>query len=359
MIFGLGKIFDEITPIAKDVFSSFVAKGETDNLTWLTQTFANNEHTASEADSLANEVFSTVKNFNTNLRSIEQAARKRKTKEQWLKEFIENSDLTEQQKSEYLATANKALELGTRVMLSDTPMSANIVQEVNQLMEKDLSVENISLNRYERVPVAEQLGHQAALIGVNSMMIPDELANEQGEEILQQDLTEEPLGSKLDEGIKMAASAVLKIGHAAGKIPFLPKETPVKVITNVACVGVETFKNIGRVVTGKISTLQAIENVGRSAVAAIADICTTGLPAKVLAPIPVVGPALSIAVGGILTQCSPKVVQKKIHAGIKKVKEVASNVVTTIKNIKNGINKAFEEAKEIGSKVLNFVFSLF
>ena len=337
MPFNLGKIFDEVAPIAKEVFSSFVAKGETDNLTWLTQTFANNKHTASEAEAIANEVSSTVKNFSTNLRSIEQAVAKKKTKEQWLKEFIENSDLTEQQKSEYLATANKALELGTRVLLGDTPMSANIAKEINQLLEKDLSVENISLNRYERVPVAEQLGHQAALIGVNSM-------------------TEEPLGSALDEGLKMAASVVLKISHATGKIPFLPKETPVKVITNIACVGGESFKNIGQVMTGKISSLQAIDNVERAAVVAIADICTTGLPAKLLTPVPVVGPALSVVVGGVLTQYSSKIVQEKIHAGIKKAKEVVSDVVTTIKK---EINKTFEVSKELGSKALKFVFSLF
>ena len=350
MPFNLGKIFDEVAPIAKEVFFSFVAKGETDNLTWLTQTFAKNKHTASEAEALANEVSSTVKNFSTNLHSIEQAATNKKTKEQWLKEFIENSDLTEQQKSEYLATANKALELGTRVMLGDTPMSANIAKEINQLLEKDLSVENISLNRYERVPVAEQLGQQAALIGAQSMMIPDELLNEQGKEIFQQDLTEEPLGSALDEGLKMAASAVLKISHAAGKIPFLPKETPVKVITNIACVGVESFKNIGQVMTGKISSLQAIDNVERAAVAAIADICTTGLPAKLLTPVPVVGPALSVVVGGVLTQCSSKIVQEKIHEGIKKIKESVYTVVTTLKE---GINKIFEEAKERWSKALS------
>ena len=356
MAFNLGNIFDEILPIAKNVLSSFADKGETDNLTWLTQTFANNEHTAADADSLANEVFSTVKNFNTNLRSIEQAAKEHKTEEQYLKEFIENSNLTEQQKSEYLTTANKALELGTRIMLSDKPTSIDITQAVNQLMEQTSSNGTDSLNRYERIPVAEQLGLQASLIGANIAMLHDEMPSTQGEEILQQDLTEEPLGSPLDEGLKMAASAIVKIGHAAGKIPFLPKETPVKVITNIACVGVESFKNIGRVVTGKISPLQAVKNVGRAAVAAIADICTTGLPAKFLAPIPVVGPALSVVVGGVLTQCSPKVIQEKIHAGIDKVKEVASTVVETVKN---GINKAFEKVGNMAKKAFDFVFSLF
>ena len=162
------------------------------------------------------------------------------------------------------------------------------------------------------------------LMGANGTLL--DMPQVQSEEILPENFIEEERGSIIDEGLKMAATAALKIGHAAGKIPFLPKAMPIEAITNIACVGVESFKNIGRVVTGKISPLQAVENIGRATVSAIADFCTTGIPAKLLAPIPVVGPALSVFVGGFLMQCSPKVIEQKIYAGLDKVKTVAKSV---------------------------------
>ncbi|MBR1646541.1 MAG: hypothetical protein IJ685_07160 [Selenomonadaceae bacterium] len=359
MAFDFLDLFKTLAPTAKEIFKSFATKGETDNATWLSKVLTENEHTANEADSLTEEILSTVSRFNTNLRSIEQAAAARQSKEQWLKNFIENSNLTEQQKNEYLAQANLALGRGNQVMLNalQDPNTIDITETVNQLTEQNPpEVNGSKMNRYDRVYLDEQLALQADLIGSQGMMIPAEVSEMPGEEIFQQDLSEESTGSSLDEGLKLAATAVLKISHAAGKIPFLPKNMPVSAITNIACVGVESFKNIGRVVTGKISPLQAIENVGRASVAAIADFCTTGLPAKLLAPIPVVGPALSVAVGAVLTQCSSQDIQEKIHAGINTVKKVAAGVTKTVKK---GLATVVTKAKNFASKALNFLTSLF
>ena len=359
MAFDFLDLFKTFAPTAKEVFKSFATKGDTDNVTWLSKVLKENEHTANEADSLTEEIFSTVKRFNANLRSIEQAAAARQSKEQWLKNFIENSDLTEQQKNEYLAQANLALGRGNQVMLNalKAPTTIDITETVNQLTEQNPPEVNArSMNRYDRVYLDQQLALQADLIGSQGMMIPAEVSEMPSEEIFQQDLSEESTGSSLDEGLKMAATAALKISHAAGKIPFLPKAMPVSAITNIACVGVESFKNIGRVVTGKISPLQAIENVGRASVAAIADFCTTGLPAKLLAPIPVVGPALSVAVGAALTQCSPQAIQEKIYAGINTVKKVVNTVTDTVKN---GLANVVEKATSFASKAVNFLTSLF
>ena len=354
MAFDFLDLFKTFAPTAKEVFKSFATKGDTDNVTWLSKVLKENEHTANEADSLTEEIFSTVKRFNANLRSIEQAAAARQSKEQWLKNFIENSDLTEQQKNEYLAQANLALGRGNQVMLNalQNPTTVDITETVNQLTEQNLpEVNGGAMNRYDRVYLDQQLALQADLIGSQGMMIPAEVSEMPSEEIFQQDLSEESTGSSLDEGLKMAATAALKISHAAGKIPFLPKAMPVSAITNIACVGVESFKNIGRVVTGKISPLQAIENVGRASVAAIADFCTTGLPAKLLAPIPVVGPVLSVAVGGFLTQCLPEYIQQKIYAGIEKVKPVAQKIAATVGK---AVNTVTDTVKNAANAVLNF-----
>ena len=356
MAIEFGKIFDAIAPTAKEIFTSFAKKGATDNVTWLAQTFASDKNTAKDAASLTEEVYATIGRFSANMRNIEQAVAAGKTKEQWLKNFVEsNINLTPQQKGEYLAQANAALNFGNQVMSAtmQAPQMINITEEVNQLMQQDLPPvdPNAQWNRYTMAPVVNQIGQQAMLMGANGVMLP--MPQVPAEEILPQDVTEEQSGSTVDEGLKMAAAAAIKIGHAAGKIPFLPKAMPISAITNIACVGVESFKNIGRVVTGKISPLQAVENVGRAAVAAVADFCTTGLPAKLLAPIPVVGPALSVAVGGFLMQCSPEQIQQKIYAGIDKVKTVAKSVATTISNAVNTVTSTVTNAAKA---VVDFFF---
>ena len=358
MAFDFGKIFNDVAPIAKDIFTSFAQKGATDNVTWLAQTFAGNKYTSQEAASLTEEVYSTIGRFNANMRNIERACAAGKTKEQWLKNFIEgNPNLTTQQKGEYLEQANAALNLGNQVMAAtmDAPQMINITAEVNQLMKQDLPPvdPNAHWNRYTMTPVVNEVGQQAMLMGANGMMIPVDMAQFPAEEILPEGYLEEERGSIVDEGLKMAAAAAIKIGHAAGKIPFLPKKLPVSAITNIACVGVETFKNIGRVAMGKISPMQAVENVGRATVAAVADFCTTGIPAKLLAPIPVVGPALSIMVGGFLMQCSPEYIQQKIYAGIEKIKPVAKKIAATISN---AVNTVTNTVKNTAKAVVDFVF---
>lgn len=357
-MFDFGKLFGTAAPTAKEIFKSFAEKGATDNVTWLAQTFAGNKYTRSEAASLTEQVCATIGRFNANMRSIEQACAAGKTKEQWLKNFIEsNVNLTAQEKGEYLAQANAALNLGNQVMTAsmDAPQMINITREVNQLMQQDLPPvdPNAQWNRYTMTPVINQIGQQAMLMGANGAMLPLDTLQIQNEEILPENFVEEERGSVIDEGLKMAATAALKIGHAAGKIPFLPKSMPIGAITNIACVGVESFKNIGRVVTGKISPLQAVENIGRATVSAVADFCTTGIPAKLLAPIPVVGPALSLFVGGFLMQCSPQYIEQKIYSGLEKVKTVAKSVANTISNAVNSVTSTVKNAV---NAVIDFVF---
>lgn len=163
MAFDFTKIFSELAPIAKEVFKSFASKGTLDNVTWLAQTLAKNKDTAKEAAQLTQDIYDTVNRFSANMRAIEQA----KSKEQWLKNFIENSNLTEQQKSEYLSQAAMALSTGNQMMnvVMQSPMVADLNQVSAQLMEQDLPAGNASLNRYERAPLAEQVGQQAGPYG--------------------------------------------------------------------------------------------------------------------------------------------------------------------------------------------------
>ena len=358
MSFDFGSIFKSVSPIAKDIFSDFAQKGTVDNVTWLGRIFAENEHTAHEADSLTDEVYSTVQRFSENMRSVDKFCAEGKNKEAWLQNFINsNTDLTPEQKGEYLSQANAALTLGNHLMEESlkSPQTIDITAEVNQLMQQDLPPVEKSeqWNRYTMNPIVKQIGQQAELMGANGALIPYDVSQVPSEEIFQQDLTEVERDSVVDEGLKLAATAAIKIGHAAGKIPFLPKAMPISAITNIACVGVESFKNIGRLATGKISPLQAVENIGRASIAAVADFCTSGLPAKLLTPIPVVGPALSVMVGGFLTQVSSQRIKEKLYSGFEKIRPVATKIVETVSNAAKAV---VNTVKETAKSVWNFLF---
>ncbi len=321
------KIFSTVAPIARDILISYFAKGKVDNATWLTKILSSNKSTAADAVALAVEISSTIGRFSQNMRDIEKNCAAGKTKEQWLKSFVEkNVDLPPQEKGEYLSQVNAALNLGSQTLADNT----DLTQKVNQLNQQELPPTDpkAQWNKYTMTPNINKISKQAELMGAN--ISSADTPKIPSEDILKKDALESERGSVLDEGLKMAATAALKIAHDAGKLPFMPKTIPLSVITNVACFGVEAFKSIYQVSTGKITRLQAAENVGRAAVVAIADICASGLPAKLLMPIPAVGPALSFGVSTLLMSTSSEEIQQKIYAGIEALKPVAKQIATNI-----------------------------
>ena len=323
------KIFSTVAPIAKDILISYFAKGKVDNATWLTKILSSNKSTAADAVALAAEISSTIGRFSQNMRDVEKNCAAGKTKEQWLRSFIEkNVNLPPQEKGEYLAQVNAALNLGSQTLADKN--QTDLTQKVNQLEKQELPPTDpkAQWNKYTMTPNINKISKQAELMGANSSSA--DMPKVPSEDILKKDALESERGSVLDEGLKMVATAALKIAHDAGKLPFLPKALPVGVITNVACVGVEAFKSIYQVSTGKMTRLQAAENVGRAAVVAIADLCASGLPAKLLLPIPVVGPALSFGVSTLLMASSSETIQQKIYAGIEALTPVAKQIAANI-----------------------------
>ena len=347
------KIFNAVAPIAKDILISYMAKGKIDNATWLTQILSSNKSTASEAVTLATEICATISRFSANMRDVEKTCAAGKTKEQWLKNFVDkNVNLPPQQKGEYLSQVAAALNLGSQA-LSDK--NQDLTQKVDKLSQQELPPTDpkAQWNKYTTAPIVNKISKQAELMGANSSNIPADTSKVPSEDILKKDTVESERGSVLDEGVKMAMTAALKIAHDYGKLPFLPKFIPISVIANIACVGVESFKNIYQVSTGKITRLQAAENIGRASVVAIADICASGFPAKLLMPIPAIGPALSFTVSGLLMSTSSETIQQKIYAGIEAltpvVKQIAANILKS-----NAVNTVSNTVKNTVRAGVNF-----
>ena len=305
MSIDINAVLKEIAPIAKEIFTSYATKGKVDNATWLTQILASNKYTASEATVLANGIILTIGRFSANMNSINKTCAEGKTKEQWFKNFVEKSiNMPPQEKGEHLAQV-------------DATLSQSEVEKPAQW------------NKYTSAPVINDIAKQAETIGANGAAIKPDENVKPNEKILPEDFTEYPTGSPLDEGLKMAATVAIKIAHSAGKLPFLPKQTPIAVIANIACLGVETARNVGLVATGKISSVQAVENIGRASIVAVADIISSGAPAAILAAYPVAAPLIPF-VEGMLMMTSSEDIQQKIYAGIEKVMPVAKKIASAV-----------------------------
>ena len=340
MSVDLSELFKEISPIAEKVFSSYANKGTVDNGTWLTGFLAANETTAKDAPGLSRTIQAAVGRFSENMKDLDASCAARRTKERWLKDFIKsNADLNQEQQQQYLAQVDAALRRGNEVMVNFiiAPAPVDVTQENLPPVEQDAHWDGTIIN---------DIAQQSVLMGYNGVQILINQNALQGEEILQEDITAGELNPKIDEGLKMAMAAALKIGHASEKIPCLPKGTPLSALVDVACVGIEIAKNIGRAALGKIKVSKAMENVGRASIIFVADICATGMPAMAFEEIPIVGSVLSTMCAGLLVSRSSKKIQQDIYAGIKEIKSAANkiaglavNAVGTVKNtIRNAVN---------------------
>ena len=361
MLAKLKTVFEEIAPTIKEFAESYVKKDKSvDNLTWLMGTLMKSGGVKdnAEAEKVGQEIFSTIGRFTDNLNAIRNTCATGKTKEAWLNEYImSNTAMTDQEKIAYLNQANFALGMGNQIMQTaiQNP-NFDVNAELNKVMQTATPVSNIAANPKNMMALNNQLAQQAVFMGTNGVAYPEALeiglqAGQGMPRIFEENIAEAEDNSPFDNKLKMIASLAIKAGVATGKIPFLSKVLPVGAITNIACVGVESAKNLARVATGKIGVSAAVENIGRASVAAVADFCATGLPAKLLMPVPVVGPALSLAVGGYLATLSGQTIQKNIFAGINKVQSAAKSVVKTVGSKFNSL-KDFVFGSSIKNKIL-------
>ena len=207
---------------------------------------------------------------------------------------------------------------------------------------------------------SEILENQIDLTNVN-IFSSDTDINDPAELFPQEVLAEAETNSILDEGLKVVAAAALKASIAAGKIPFLPKNLPLNIITNFACVGVETAKNLHKVAKGKISAGAAFENIGRASVAAVADCVASDLPAKILAMLPVGGPIMSYAAGNLISSMAGKNSQELFKKGFEVVKEYAKEVAPILikkvcEKVPEYVEKIADRIPVIGKKILQYKF---
>lgn len=204
-------------------------------------------------------------------------------------------------------------------------------------------------NTYNTKELAINIGKNAGMVGLQSALIVtgfDLVAKTvKGEHINGDETIELALRTGADSGIKVAMAGALKVGSEKGIIAIIPKGTPVGIIANIACLGIENAKILAKVASGELTMTQALDRMGRTSTAMIYGLGwgATGMAigAAALAWIPIVGPVVGGIVGGMVGYMAGSQFGSAVYTGLKKVGSV----------VKSAAKSVWSGVKSVGSKI--------
>lgn len=309
---GIGGLMKAAAPIARELFISYMQKpSNISNAAWMSGELLNRGLglDKDQAMRFSDDVIRAVGNFSSNMKSIEQANANGRRDDQWLtKQLDSDPNWDVQSKGEYLAQINSTLDVGNRAFRTAVEESKMIdLNEENLELLRQAAQAGVPARTYAQADIgmlSKSIVEQSRAMSANAMLMDPKMLDE----MMPQSIDDKPpikesfltsaIGSEIDRGVKMAAAAALKT--VVTKSKFLSKVLPSNSIANIACVGVEGVKTAAKVASGKMKPADALAHMGKTALSVAADFVISKVPAAVVAPIPVIGPPLSIAVSTFL-----------------------------------------------------------
>ncbi len=222
---------------------------------------------------------------------------------------------------------------------------------------------DLNWNEYKSKDLAVGIGKQAAgaalqgaAIGVG-FHIAQKVWN--GEEIEAGEVVEQALVSGADFGVKAATAGALKVGAEKGILKVIPKGTPAATIANIAHVGIENVKIIGKIVTGELTMEEGLEKMEQTTVATLAGIsCSAKGTAMGAAVGTVFGPAGTL-IGGFIGGTIGYIAGSKFgEVVVKTSQKFRKKVVEKVKEFGNGLVSGFESALNRGKNFLKSILPL-
>lgn len=358
--------FKGFVPIIKGMVKSYVQKpAGQDTVSWLGSELQNQLKgmTSEEAGNISQDIMAHVDGFNSRAASVEEAAHKGISREEWLRNDLKERITVENinEYGQYLSEVNDSLTVGNQLLVkavdsADGKIVINSSMEtVPEETEKYLpTIEAQQWNKFTINTLSKQIVKQAELAGTGMVAVPSgiEMALEETAGVLEEIPGSDVLTNgtqEADRALKGLAAGALKIGVETGKVPFLNKSTPTPLIVDIACWGMEGVKSVIDVARGEKSVLQALEHMKNISVAMISDLVSNKLSSKLFSMIPIVGPLFSTPIGSVVVQQVDQKIKSVIDFGMKKivpvavktVKRVAKAVVDTVTNVKNAICEFF------------------
>lgn len=216
----------------------------------------------------------------------------------------------------------------------------------------------LNWNEYHAKDLAIGIGKQAgqaALFGAaigTGIDIAAKICN--GEEIDGEEVVETALKSGADIGVKAAAAGALKVGAEKGIVSIIPKGTPAGTIANIAYVGIENVKVMGKIATGELTVKEGLDQMEQVTVSTAAGIAVSAQGAAVGAAIGTVfGPVGTIAgglVGGTVGYIAGSKIGQKVVETYQKVRDT---VIEVVKDVGSAIG---ETISSIGDALFGWLF---
>ena len=217
-------------------------------------------------------------------------------------------------------------------------LNGDIVADVKQLTSDPKEVlKNIAGNAVTSGVIASGF-----LGGLEKLANNEPTSDFKGKEIIAQ-----ALASGNAEGIKVAAAGALATCVQNGVMKTLPKNTPAIVISSLASAGIENFKLINHVDNNRLTLRHAMERLGYMYLAMSFEFAwgryATKLAAQALNFIPVIGPALNIAVTAGVLPFVKAPVKAVVVQTAKRVATVAKSVVKSVYNTVKSVAVSIKE----------------
>lgn len=188
--------------------------------------------------------------------------------------------------------------------------------------------------------IGKQAGYaclQGAVVGAG-VNIASKVWNEEpidGEEIL-----ETALVTGADFGIKTATAGALKVASEKGLLKAIPKGTSGNVFANIAFVGIENAKVLGKVATKELTVKEGIDKMQQTTVSCVTGIASSAEGAtagaaigSVLGPI---GTTVGGFIGGAVGYMAGSKVGETVVKGVQKIRDkpfsLASTAVSSFKS---------------------------
>ncbi len=358
---------EALSPIFSRVIGSY--DENSGNTEWLTKKLAEElpDKTSEEIGKLADEIQTGARQWNEDVASINAACEDGQTKEEWFADRMQKSmeGVDTSDYGDYLASLDASLHRANQAAMNAADGSENELPLPKAVALPDEAHE--AWDEETTRAMAAHLGQEAAISGMAGLALRAGWrlaeASPLGGHLPQLEKVGEALRSGDDEGVKQAVSAALTVGVAQGKVPFLPKNTPVPILSGVACYGVDQAKVMLQYADGEIGAEEVVEATGRLATVYASNVCGnygktlgTAIGAKVgglvgaicplLAP---VGMAVGGFVGGIVGKLAGSKVGQAIGRAVKTVAHVAKETVRTV----------WDGVKEVSKSIWNGIKSLF
>lgn len=241
-----------------------------------------------------------------------------------------------------------------KVKVTSNPLTKEQAKELQLKTQNESKVPLTDWNAFKTKELALQIGKNAGLAGMQAAAITTgfSLAEQiiKGEGIDVDETVTLALETGMDSGVKAATTGALKVGIEKGIITMIPKGTPVGVIANIACIGIENIKILAKVAKGEITMSQALDQMGRTSVSMVYGLgwgaAGMGIGAAALSWIPIVGPVVGGLAGGMIGYMAGSKFGQAVYSGLK---AVGKGVATVCRSAWNGV-------KAVGSKIKSFLF---